>query len=455
VDSLDSLYAGGSLLELDVNGSYSGGEIFAANVMDARVGGALTLDSLEAGQLDLVVGDNANVESIVVGGAADVETGGALSGDTVEIGGNGTFSVGGTFQYNTVDIGGSADITAGGSLLVSGSFRSGANALLAIDGDTAITAIDAGGTFDLTGGGDFTFDQLVAVGADVSVGGNVAMGTVSLGGGSAVFSAGSISDNNSMINAGTVTLTAGGSIGAGGAIELNVARVLGISGGGDVSIVQNRAGSTPIGLLSAGGQLTIVVPNGGLVDGNADTLDNNGYNLVADGANVSAEWIGERTNPLEVKIGSGGLFVDSVSGKEYDTGYIWAHLDGTVNEKETGYQVRYDYPVPGLIIFNNQIVGGDEAILREVFRTEAFLVETPELKSKQGVFGSPYFLNSYLQISEPVAMGIVDYVLAGQAEITVTPAEAMPPGAKRSMGKGGIPGDVVPSYWQLPLSWAR
>ncbi len=73
---------------------------------------------------------------------------------------------------------------------------------------------------------------------------------------------------------------------------------------------------------------------------------------------------------------------------------------------------------PCLVIQNNQVVGGQDGVMREIFRTEAFFVETPELKSKQGVFGSPYFLHSYLNISEPVALGFIDYVLYGQAKVT-------------------------------------
>ena len=97
---------------------------------------------------------------------------------------------------------------------------------------------------------------------------------------------------------------------------------------------------------------------------------------------------------------------------------MWVRLQGDVGNKVVP---DYNSTVPGLIILNNQIVGGADAVMREIFRTEAFYVETPELKSKYGVFGSPYFLHSYLQISEPVAIGLIDYILYGQAKVTADP----------------------------------
>ena len=88
------------------------------------------------------------------------------------------------------------------------------------------------------------------------------------------------------------------------------------------------------------------------------------------------------------------------------------------------------------MIQNNQVVGGEEGVMREIFRTEAFFVETPELKSRQGVFGSPYFLHNLMQISEPVALGLIDYALYGQAQVNADPD--LPPAAKRTIPKGGF-----------------
>ena len=106
--------------------------------------------------------------------------------------------------------------------------------------------------------------------------------------------------------------------------------------------------------------------------------------------------------------------VDSIAGPDRGPGFVWVHVKGDV-----GNEVKPDFnsTVPGLIIHNNQIVGGDDAVMRDIFRTEAFYVETPELKSKYGVFGSPYFLHPYLQISEPAGGGLIDYTLDGEAKV--------------------------------------
>jgi len=75
--------------------------------------------------------------------------------------------------------------------------------------------------------------------------------------------------------------------------------------------------------------------------------------------------------------------------------------------------------VPGLVILGSLPVAGDTDVLAALFQTFAFVVEAPELRFRQGVFGSPYFLHSYLQISDPTAVGLVDYVLYGQASINL------------------------------------
>ena len=40
----------------------------------------------------------------------------------------------------------------------------------------------------------------------------------------------------------------------------------------------------------------------------------------------------------------------------------------------------------------------------------SFTVETPELKSRQGVFGSPLFIHTDMDVSESASIGSVDYI---------------------------------------------
>jgi len=72
-----------------------------------------------------------------------------------------------------------------------------------------------------------------------------------------------------------------------------------ISGGGNVEVTQLRAGQTPVGLLRAGNELTVRVPNGGLVDKNGPAL-----NLESGGdANLDGQFFGTAEDALEVAIG--------------------------------------------------------------------------------------------------------------------------------------------------------
>jgi len=182
-----------------------------------------------------------------------------------------------------------------------------------------------------------------------------------------------------------------------------------------------------INTINAGNYLSLLVPNGQILDAQNDGGLAQGaiVNITAANALFDAEQIGTRSNPLDLNI-PGTITLRNSSLLPTDPGYVWAHLSNVANNQEGGFVLPdYSFTVPGLVIQNNQVVGGEEGVMREIFRTEAFYVETPELKSRQGVFGSPYFLHTYLQISEQVALGLIDYALFGQA--SVNPDPDMPP----------------------------
>jgi hypothetical protein len=93
-----------------------------------------------------------------------------------------------------------------------------------------------------------------------------------------------------------------------------------------------------------------------------------------------------------------------------------------------GDRVRYEGErvIPGLVILNDTVIGGDAGILRELHRTQAFVVETPELKSKQGVFGTPLFLHRLMQVREPMEIGLANYLLFGFARVQVGEPQLWP-----------------------------
>ena len=328
-------------------------------------------------------------------------------------------AVGDNLSGNKVFARGSADISVGGEINTLDTLDINGDANLAIDGDTVIDQLNIGGALLLNGGGGFSFNDLTAGQIDVTVDGTIDMGRVDAG--TVIFKAGgSVSDNNSMLNvSGALTIEAGGNVGdAGKPINLNV-RTIGSVSGDNVYLLQNAAGDVMVDTIVARNHLELGVPNGRILD----AVDDGDWaspqiNIFANSARLDAQQIGERRNPLDLKIAGDIEVVNSVPGPDQGPGYVWVRLQGDVGNKVVP---DYNLTVPGLIILNNQIVGGADAVMREIFRTEAFYVETPELKSKYGVFGSPYFLHSYLQISEPVAIGLIDYILYGQAKVTADP----------------------------------
>ena len=76
----------------------------------------------------------------------------------------------------------------------------------------------------------------------------------------------------------------------------------------------------------------------------------------------------------------------------------------------------------GVIIFINGIyMGGDPRYVARIAAAEAFPAETPELKSKQGVFGDPIFVHDELDLVEPVALGLIEHLFAGGYKIIGDP----------------------------------
>ena len=164
------------------------------------------------------------------------------------------------------------------------------------------------------------------------------------------------------------------------------------------------------------------VSNGGFSDGNGD-----GTNFRARNDSYLAlhDTCGGICEPLQIEIDPGHLHVNGInlSGADNKDGWVWISLERTLGRDPiTGKQIEYagNVKIPGLVFFNGVAVLGDEAV-GDISRTESFTLETPELKSRQGVFGSPYFLHTYMNISEPIALGAVDYMVRGLASVSADP----------------------------------
>ncbi|MBR4617210.1 MAG: hypothetical protein IKO55_16505, partial [Kiritimatiellae bacterium] len=69
-----------------------------------------------------------------------------------------------------------------------------------------------------------------------------------------------------------------------------------------------------------------------------------------------------------------------------------------------------DGKIPGLVIYKGRIYAASPDLWLKINRALAFSIDTPELKSKQGVFGSPLFVHTDMDVSEAASIGTVDYV---------------------------------------------
>ncbi len=436
----------GGDLNANFSGSFGGGSLNVGGLTDLDVGTDMDYGSATfGGDADLLIGGNANVGALQANQNLLAMVGGSFAGNSFGVGNEAVLDIGGDWDYETGEVGGLVtamvggetrfgELTAGDLELITGSADFEA---LIVNNDADIESLgnmnanilDIGGEARFDIGGAFTFDDFEAGNIDVDAG-RINMGRVRTG--SARFAGSSIVDNGSMVIANSVFLTAGGDIGsAGSPIQLDVAMIDLISGGGDVTIVQNKAGETPSGLLKAGGALDVSVPNGGLVDKNGPDL-----NLVSGGdTRLDGFFFGTVSDALEVDVG-GNIFMDGPGrdGNFENPGQIFGNFDGIVVGGIPKITYGGDVRIPGLVLLNGQLLLGSQAILIEVARTEAFVVETPEIKSPQGVFGDPYFIHLYMQISEAWNL-FLDFILFGEADVTADPE--MPEEAKRTIKIGG------------------
>ena len=422
VSTLGNLQAGGNIT-MDT-GAYGGNTLLAGGNWDADIGGSLTLDTADVGRVnDLLVSGDARVTSFRVGGdivLADI--GGTFGeGALLDVGGGiNQLNVGGDFVYETVNVGDAAQMDVGGA----GEFNE----------------MTIGDKLTATFGGNFKAQTLKTGPLDLKARAiDIRRGEVR---GAAKLKGSSWKSNDFRAR------TLRGEFGGGSVQVVNLdVNQIDLLRGGLIDVGSRRTAPIYVERIQ-GGDVTLKIPGSGLLSAHDNTDTKSNYNIIANKLTVQAQFVGRRGNPMSIDV-AGKLDFKSPGGEPMAPGFLWLHGVGDLNSS----MVEYDVPPYGLLIFNSQVIGGDEGIMREIQRTEAFAVETPELKSRQGVFGSPYFLHSYLQISEPVALGIVDYILYGQASITADPVQ-MPREAKRLISFGdptAATESVRPSYWQLPL----
>lgn len=333
-------------------------------------------------------------------------------------------TVNGDFGGNRVVAGGDAVVAVGGSVNELDLLQAGGNIDLTVGDDYSGKEILAGGDLTADIGGTFEFDLIEADNVLVDAG-DIYMSRVIAGGEAEFNSTGTIFDDESYIRARDVILTAREDIGPNRPIQLDVNQIDIIEAGGNATFVQQRPGDTLVNRLEAGGRLSGSFPNGGIIDRNGGDR-----NIIAGSAYLDAEHMGTLTDPLEVAIGPGNLQVNGggLSGADTPEDYLFVHMNGTIG-KANDRKIDYvgDLEIPGFIIFNGQILGGKDYLLRRFARGYAFLTDAPVIARPEGYLDAPWFITMDSPTTESWEI-FLHYIQRDQAEISAG-AKMLPAGA--------------------------
>ena len=402
IDAATTVTAGA----IDANGGAAtvtaGGAVTAASITGAQ---GTTVNA--AGQAVAVAGQ------LGEGGATQV-TAATLNAGSLASGGDTTLNVGGEANVGQLNVGGDLNGTVGGTLTTTG-------------GNTG--SIGQGGGFNV--GGDFTIDGDLDTGAftaeingDLNVNGAVAADDVELTGVGAVnldanFEGGDVNiQADSIAGGGTLaadalTLAIGGDIGNSAADRLTVdsANLASVVAGGNLYLVDTAAGPIAVTLVQAGGDADVDFGGANVVAGGGGGRMQAGGNLTI-AANGT---VGTLQNPITVQYG-GRLTVNGTS-----VNLLHIVIDGDIDP------LTVDYVGNGFAIWHvsngYQIVGTSPENRRLINRALAFTVNTPELKSKQGVFGDPAFVHTKMNVSEARSIGNMDVLALNDVDYRRTWSE--------------------------------
>ena len=338
--------------------------------------------------------------------------------DQMTVAGRLEFNVGANLGGNVITVGNDAIIDVNGSVNGLRTLQAGGNILLTVGGNYVGNQIIAGGDLKATIGGDLEFDLISAGRVDI-IARNIYMSRV-IARNFANFRVGqNVFDDESLITAPDIIMIAGRDIGPNGSINMNVGRIDTIQAGGNMDITQLKQGDTFVNRLQAGGNMRVSLPNGGLVDRNGSAL-----NLISSSATINARYIGTLSDPMEVSIVPGNLKVDGggLSGNDTPEGYVWIHLEGEIG-KVGDRKIDYigNLKIPGLIIYNNVILGGKDEILRRFKRGDAFLGQVARLTGPEGILGSEHY---FLDMNQPGVGGWnihLHYIVREMADISGLP----------------------------------
>ena len=100
-------------------------------------------------------------------------------------------------------------------------------------------------------------------------------------------------------------------------------------------------------------------------------------------------------------------------------------------------------PNDTVIFIDGRLAGGNLQTLNMFGANEAFLVSTPELKSSQGIFGTPPFLHSDLDVANPMEVCAIDYLIQEVPRLMLS--SDFPGDVDKTLEANGL--SLRDSYW--------
>ena len=224
-------------------------------------------------------------------------------------------------------------------------------------------------------------------------------------------------------------LIAGGSIGN---AEQGTSDYIGVQAGsvaadaaGDVAIAGGNGSDVNVDCVTAGGDVSLfttgtVHPNGTVTAGGDLTVSAKDFSGGAVKMNMN----------------------DTLTVNNFQTGdkplIAFFETNGGNRNPEINNQ-----PNETIIFIDGRLAGGDIKTINLLGAIEAFPVQTPELKSEQGVFGNPLFLHDDLDVATPLAVGAIDYLLLELPRMELS--SDFPIGVEKQVSANGL--NPTTSYW--------
>jgi len=307
-----------------------------------------------------------------------------------------------------------------GDLSVSGALKVKTGANTKIDGNVAV-----GSTADIDAGRNVEFSSaglLSASKARVKAGANITQADASV---SVVRGYANETHLAAAVRAGSTELTASGDIGNGTYDYVTVGGgAVKATAGGDVSLAS--ANSENLLLSSVSGENVSLYTIG---------------NLITDGTVTSKS--GDTTVTAKT---FGGIaqhsFGSSLAVNNFNNGASPLLAIFETNGGNTTPTIN-NQPNNAIIFIDGRLAGGDIQTINKLGALEAFPVQTPELKSEQGVFGNPNFLHDELDVANPFAVGAIDFLLQDVPLLTLT--SDFPMEVDKQIAANGL--NPTTSYW--------